>query len=662
MGKLKREVKKRHRQVGKRMRVATVIPEPKRRIRPMTHIERLMNQPLIAMTPVLYSDLADRVPSEDDLNEIVRSFRKRPTFQMLCMLNTFLSFYDHDIPNATKVQSFLFANFIGDPLFDEAKKRFAHESVVEHPVFHRQQLLNLMKRVLVDAPADGAKDPNANENKEDRYKLGEAALMMNNLLYPKEQEEALKRRDGVNEDERIHGELFAQWLPTSELLNVPAVPNAVIRNLEYVEIFDRKFGRFAFAEGRTLSQRFEELTDIDLKRYLILLFDFYLYYEYQSNSLDELMKNPGMFNVDTETVFAKMKFSEREIAGFFDLVAADVDQLIQGLQQPSETKYPLLSHYDFTVFRKHPFVYVNDQKTVMTCIDPAFLAEKISTGAYHTILKSLEVDDDAENDKDRAERVRFLRRDWGEVFQLYVNDRIRDVFAVESRRFYDSPKWQSPKARRGKEAFDSVLDCGDALIVMEHKGKYLELSAKYSGRREALLEDLDGRFGEGVRQLAQSLEIVFNNDPAQERHTFCETNENGDVVLEYNLEAARRVKRVYPVLVVQDFSLQIGFANRELRNSFDREIANRHLDGELVRPLSLLTIEDLENLLPYLDQVSFTEVLDEYIKPHEPIFRFRHIFSQFLKRKRIEHRPNEWIDGKFDELRKSSMELFSVLD
>jgi len=662
MGKLKREFKKRHRKAVKAMRGATVVSKPKPRTRPMTHIERLMNQPIVAMTPVLYSDVADRIPSQDEVNEIVRTFRKRPTFQMLGMLNAFLSFYEHDIPNATKVQSFLLANFIGDPLFDEAKKRFADKSLVEHPIFHRQQLLNLMKSVLLNSPTDGPKDPNANENKEDRYKLGEAALMLNDLLYPKEQEEALKRREGVDEDERIHGELFAQWLPTSELLNLPEVSNAVVRNLEYAQIFDRKFGRFAFGDGRTLSQRFEQLTGIDLKKYLVLLFDFYLFYEYPSNSLDDLMKNPGMFNVDTKTVFAKMKFSEAETAGFFNLVAADLDQLIYELQHPPETKYPVLSQYDFTVFRKHPFFYVNDDKIVITCIDPAFLAEKISTGTYHTILKSLELKEAIENEKDQAERVRFLRRDWGEVFQIYVNDRIRDIFPVESHRFYDSPKWQSPKARRGKEAFDGVLDCGDALIVMEDKGKYLKLSAKYSGQREALLEDLNARFGEGVRQLAQSLEIVFNNDPNQERHTFSETTETGEVVLEYSLQAARGVKRIYPLLIVQDFSLQIGFANRELRNSFQREIMNRTIDGNLVKPLSLLTIEDLETLLPYLDEVSFTEILDEYIRPHEPIFRFTHILSQFLKRKRIDRRPNAWINRKFDDMHRSSMELFSVLD
>src|SRR5215216_2904136 len=197
MGKLKREFKKRRRRALKAMRVATVVPEPKPRTRPMTHIERLMNQPIVAMTPVLYSDVADRIPSQDEVNEIVRTFRKRPTFQMLGMLNAFLSFYEHDIPNATKVQSFLFANFIGDPLFDEAKKRFADKSLVEHPIFHRQQLLNLMKSVLLNSPTDGLKDPNANENKEDRYKLGEAALMLSDLLYPKEQEDVLKRREGV---------------------------------------------------------------------------------------------------------------------------------------------------------------------------------------------------------------------------------------------------------------------------------------------------------------------------------------------------------------------------------------------------------------------------------------------------------------------------------
>jgi CheY-like chemotaxis protein len=38
--------------------------------------------------------------------------------------------------------------------------------------------------------------------------------------------------------------------------------------------------------------------------------------------------------------------------------------------------------------------------------------------------------------------------------------------------------------RANTEAFDAVIDYGDALIAVEEKGKYLEFSAKYSGQRE----------------------------------------------------------------------------------------------------------------------------------------------------------------------------------
>ncbi|HEX3557624.1 MAG TPA: hypothetical protein VHU19_00360 [Pyrinomonadaceae bacterium] len=130
--------------------------------------------------------------------------------------------------------------------------------------------------------------------------------------------------------------------------------------------------------------------------------------------------------------------------------------------------------------------------------------------------------------------------------------------------------------------------------------------------------------------MAANLEAVFNNDPGQRRHTYSERDKDNRPTLRYTLEAAGHVRRVYPVLIVQDFSLQIGFANRELRNLFAEEIKNRRLDPALVRPLSLLTVEDLESVLPYLDVVPFTEIIDEYIKPHEPLYRFKHVLNRYL--------------------------------
>lgn len=137
---------------------------------------------------------------------------------MLCMLNTLLSFYAHDVKKATEVQEILCKSFIEQDLIRRLEQRFGPESMLERPVFHRQQLLALLKQVLIDSSDDGERDPNPNKNISERHELGRACLLMNNLLFTKDQEERLVKGDGVDENERIHGELFAQWLPTSELL------------------------------------------------------------------------------------------------------------------------------------------------------------------------------------------------------------------------------------------------------------------------------------------------------------------------------------------------------------------------------------------------------------------------------------------------------------
>jgi hypothetical protein len=305
-----------------------------------------------------------------------------------------------------------------------------------------------------------------------------------------------------------------------------------------------------------------------------------------------------------------------------------------------------------------PLVYRDEGQTIITCIDPALLQEKISSGAYHTILRALNAEG---NERDIADRKKFLKQYWGEVFETYGSATLRKAYPPVTNRFYASPKWDSPKARANNEAFDGFLDYGTAVIAIEAKGKYLSLRAKYSGSREILLADLDERFGKAARQLAEKLEIVFHRE-MKERHGFSQRDERNRAVLQYTPELAQAVNRIYPVVLVQDAAMQIGFANHELRNLFDTEIKGRNVDRTLVKPLSLLTVEDLEYLIPYLDEVSLTEILDEYVKPHEPIFAFKYVLNEYLKRNNIATRPNAWVAQRFEELRESLKDLFTVID
>jgi hypothetical protein len=196
---------------------------------------------------------------------------------------------------------------------------------------------------------------------------------------------------------------------------------------------------------------------------------------------------------------------------------------------------------------------------------------------------------------------------------------------------------------------------------MEYKGKYLSLTAKYSSDRELLLADLNERFGKAARQLAQRSETAFHRDPKR-RHGFSQRDENNQSLVSYKPEFSREVRRVYPVVVVQDPAMRIGFANREMQKLFAAEIKTKDVDQDLIKPLTLLTIEDLEYLIPYLGEITFPEILDEYVKPHEPMISFRYIMNQYLDQRGIARRQNEWTMQRFDELRESLKELFVVFD
>ena len=65
--------------------------------------------------PIAFCDLMDRVATDTEVDELASTFSRTPTFLMLAMLNTFLSFYQHNRENRdafTIVQGFQFRNFI----------------------------------------------------------------------------------------------------------------------------------------------------------------------------------------------------------------------------------------------------------------------------------------------------------------------------------------------------------------------------------------------------------------------------------------------------------------------------------------------------------------------------------------------------------------------
>jgi len=655
MGKQAREAKKRRQKALKRM-YGTAQADGLGALYPTAGARNRSGKHPIFATPVLYSDLTGARPTQREVDALLSGFRRKPTFLMLAMINALLSFRQREADRANYVQGFLFKNLIDDELFEQARRKFGRHRMEERPLFHRQQLLTMMRRVLLVGSDDGGLDPNPPDAKPARHELGKAASMMSDLIFPEEQGERLKRRNG-DDRERIHDELFAQLLPSSELTNPPDAPRAFVRNDDYFKIFEHGAADFVFADGQSLADRFKSLTGLQLRRYLMLVYCIYAYYEVEAESLDRFINDPSRLNIGKETTFAKMDVTQGEVEALLRLTAAGVEEYTPAARAAAAADAALSPYHGFAEFRSRPLAYTDDTKRFATVIDMGFLIEKLSTGVYHTILASLEGGDEAQG----QDRKNFLRRYWGDVFEVYVNDLLGEALPPSAGRFFRSPVYDRPKAKKGKQAFDAALDFGDALVVMEHKGKYLKLEAKYSERPEALTADLDERFGKGVRQLADNIEAIFNADESR-RGEFSERDASGNVLRSFTGEDAKGVRVIYPVLVVQDFSLRLGFANRWLRNLFAAEVRKRSVNPNLIRPLSLLTIEDVEKVLPYLEALSFVEILKEYTKAHEPLYTFEYVFNELRARRGVARRPDERFERRLRELHDELKSMFVVID
>jgi hypothetical protein len=601
-------------------------------------------------TSMSHRTVYGRRPSESELNDLISSFDRRETFFFLATMNCLISFYLEDAKNASYVQRFLTANLTNEHIYNEVDSMIKDSGPFsEGPLFHRKQLLTLMKLILLRAGDCGPENPVT--SLESRRKLGEACLIMNDLLITPEQEDRLKDRGDELERERIQDELYAQFIYSAELLHIPNPYHATVRNSEYIRIFDSERLRFPFAANMSLSQRFRQLTDLDLEHYLWLVFGMFSVYHGLAQDPVTFINDASMRNISRNTVFSKLDLGQLETSRFFELTATDFESILDKNRQTHIQQDDLTYRQDYTLFRKHPLIYIGDEKDRAACLDFGFLSEKVSLSLYHIVLSALE---GQEPDRDQ-----FLRRYWGEVFELYVNDRLRDFFPVKTKRFFRAPMLDIPK--KNSQAFDAALIVSDSLVVMEHKGKYLSLPAKYSGDREKLKNDLNKRFGKGVSQLAKGIEEVFNADPTK-RKTFLERNPSGDIVNYFGPDRLRKIKHIYPVLVVQDFALQLGFANWNLRSLFQEEIEKRKLNHQLVHPLSVLTIEDLEYILPYLKEVPFPNILNVYARELEPLKTFQYIIRDYFRRRKVKPRANKWVTVKLSEIIASIKTLFRTMD
>jgi hypothetical protein len=366
-----------------------------------------------------------------------------------------------------------------------------------------------------------------------------------------------------------HGLLpvVAEYAATWELQN-PRHVGTLLRRINYIYkhivLADERIRRLTMERlGCTLSNL--TFAGMSYERYLGVLFGLYVSVK---NSVVDLKTSI----VDVDDLQRRAEFPAGEFDNFlcersstaseFRSAIGSVDRLddfVSAVALPGWCA-------DIRIFRDRPLLRLPDARFVV--LDMQFLIENASAGLYWTLARQF-------GERDRG----ILFSCWGDVFEEYVKRLLRH---------YVGESLQTNVTFLGGEA-DAIISAGDDRVLLEIKAGFISQDAKGSRDRRSFDAAIRKKYvgggdarAKGVTQLARAARELISRE--------------------------ERIGQIYPVLVVDDPALQTFATNSYIDEIFRAETN----PGANVKPLTLLLIDELEEILPHISagDTSWQELLE----------------------------------------------------
>jgi hypothetical protein len=576
---------------------------------------------------ITWKELFDERPNESSVLDFVQTLNKQNATALLATIMTTL-FLDRAFGSSSetiKLQGFLIAKLFDNQIFDRAKERLGKERLDHRIAFHPQQILLMMKWVILHSqPAGGI----SFDTDEALFALGGALLKTNDFLITAQMTAKIaevRRAPSVKNMLRLQLSVGAG----NEVANPPPLINGLARS---IVIFDelQKTTKTPIDLNKALLNQ----SGLSLSEYIDLTVA--VLANYLGRTPQELIDNPNISVISPRTYFGPL-ISTELASRFWQMESATVDALGASLASSSN----LLQHQDFTAFRMKPFIQFENGN--MVCLNPGFVQEKLETGLFWTIANSLEA-------KDRQ----YAFDSWGKLFEAYVNQSFVEAVDPAVERYIPCPDFVGKQHRH--ESFDAILLSDEVCAVFECKGGFLPNKAKYGDDLDQFLNDLDKKFGTqdgaGVEQLARKMGQIFARDEKTRRKI-----EGCDLT---------GIKIVVPVLVVQDSFVSSLLSAPWLIKSF-RDLMRKTTSINVIWPsLLVLHVEDVEKLSLYVRSraVSLSECLLAISKLGDPspgkLFSFEGALRGYLAEKEIGKIPDHPLVRKFSEvMNRMTMRLFN---
>jgi hypothetical protein len=266
------------------------------------------------------------------------------------------------------------------------------------------------------------------------------------------------------------------------------------------------------------------------------------------------------------------------------------------------------------IFRQHPLVKLDATRVLI--LDLEFLAELLTSGVYWSIFDSLP-----------ANRRETFRELWGRLFEIYAVDLLKQFYPEPSGILRSDMNYQTGQ-------IDALLDFGDVVIVFEIKSSLLTESAKRSGKSSQFLPDYERKFVQNAKGAPKALLQLAAS---------CQAVEEGKIV------TATKPVRIYPVCVSDEPVVESFFFT-----TYSNEIFLRQLSaGSHIQPVTMMSINELEEILPYVSANSFSwpELLDFRSRgPTGGAFSVHQAIYDLLRAKALPASRNQAVRKNFDQV------------
>jgi hypothetical protein len=266
---------------------------------------------------------------------------------------------------------------------------------------------------------------------------------------------------------------------------------------------------------------------------------------------------------------------------------------------------------DFLALRERPILRLEADKYLV--LDPDFLGDLLSSGVLFQLRASIPA----------SKGAQFMSL-LGRLFELYLNELFGHFYPSASGILQLDVRFNDGQV-------DALLDFGSYVVLFEFKFFMLKHEIKHNRQggdlekslREKLVENERGE-RKAARQLAQAARAI------QERRIKTVSLAN---------------KPIYPVVVVYESGLESPGANAFI-NRFLQEYREHIPDPSLVRPLTVMSVGELEGLLPQTEAslTTWQEVLESRMSRDEvQLISVHQAIYDILKRKRLNGKNNEFL-------------------